>query len=201
MYVLDFPCYGQQVRANGFWAVLSHLGPHGIREVLYQELVYEVAAVESIWHDVVVELTDKTAPGEPSGARAGEPAALRVWIDGGPLQPLEHGALQKNGKRLDLSPLLQPAFVGIGSTGMMPGKSRFRNMTVEGPHVTPPLELWRPTLPQRVWANLGGVKGEHHADWWNHTTGNVDSTTDVTIADYPVIDPKTGDLMVLGASE
>ena len=180
LFVIDFPGGGQQVRANGFWVVVSRLSADGVRRTIHQELLSGVSALPGLWH------SDNSVSEPPHVVRCSETPGggglLRIWVDGSPVTPLEHGVVQRDGSRLDLATLTKrPGFIGFASSGDMPGKGRFANFSVSAPSVAVQTPVWGLQLPHRMWANLGG-SAENHSDWWNRTTGNVDSTTDVTVA-------------------
>jgi hypothetical protein len=150
-YAIDFPGLAHMFLGGNVWAMISHVTADGVRTVLRQELLKEVTAEPGVWHAVTVRL-------RPAAGDA--PLALLVAVDGAPLFPMEHGSLQRDGSRMDLSPLSsRTGFVGFSSNNYdgEKAKGRFSNFSISG-GVSPPATPWSDELPLRNWANLG-----HHS--------------------------------------
>ena len=157
-----------------------------------------VSVLPGLWHTVNVTVSASAGCAGAEKAGPGGGGMLRIWVDGSPVAPLEHGALQRDGSRLNLAALTERAgYLGCASSGDLMGKARFANFSVAGaPATSPP--AWGDELPKRMWANFGG-QSENHSDWWNRTTGNVDSTTDVTVVGRLLRTSTVGELAAIGS--
>ena len=168
-YALDFPGLAHMFGSGNIWAFVSRVSADGIRTVVHSEVLKEVSPAPGTWHTVSIRLT----PAYPTDAYPpAQPLAITVAVDGAPLAPLEDGALQRDGSRLDLSELQTGAgFVGF-STNNYDGeraKSRFRSFSIGGDVLLDswnttehgPQAVWGSALPRRPWANIGA----HNRSW------------------------------------
>ena len=162
-YAVDFPGLAHMFSSGAIWAFVCKVSADGVRTVLHQELLKEVSPAPGIWHNVSVQLM----PAYPADAYPpAQPLAIKLAVDGAPLQPLEDGALQRDGSRLDLSELqTRVGFVGF-ETNNYDGelaKSRFRAFSISGGVMLNawnatkygPQAAWGEALPRRAWGNIG----------------------------------------------
>ena len=124
-YLIEFPCTGQQYRAEYFWACISKVDEPGWAKVLKTEIVHGVPSEIGIWHQCRLAV------------RGNE---IRLWVDGRPFP-----AVCDNTYR-------EPGYVGLYSYDGLGGHSpfSFREVRIRGQsaHASP----WNESIqPIRSW--------------------------------------------------
>ncbi len=113
-YVVQFPCVGQQRRAEHFWAAISKADRTGFLQVLKMEMMHGVTSALGVWHHARLKVTGNE---------------FQLWVNDRPLSVVIDDTFAG------------PGYVGLYTqSGLGEGdRSSFRNVRVTGqPASAPP---------------------------------------------------------------
>ena len=106
-YMVQFPCVGQQYRAENFWAAISKVDGTSFAQLFELQMVHGISSAPQVWHHARIKVQGN---------------AFHLWVDGRPFPVVIDDTFA------------EPGYVGLYTqSGLGPtAKSSFRNVSITG---------------------------------------------------------------------